>query len=85
MKPSTRTALKSLFEGLAWLFFIIAGLAFWFGGRVISAFGTTDRILAEVEGIVLTLLFVGLGVVAKAAEDRLEEGETKSLSELLRK
>ena len=39
------------------------------------------------EGVVLTVLLVALGVIAKVAEDRLEEGAggPKSLSEALRK
>ena len=87
MQPSTRTTLQSLLSGLAWLFFVVAGLTFWFGGGIINAFRTPDRVLAEMEGIALTLLFAGPRVMAKAAEDRLEEGKggAKSLGEALRK
>jgi hypothetical protein len=87
MKPPTRSTLKSLLGGLAWVLFVIAGLALWFGGGVIVAFGGTDRVLAEMEGFALTVLFVGLGVIAKGVEDHLEEGDegAKSLGEALRK
>jgi hypothetical protein len=88
MNPSRSSTAKSLLRGMAWLFFAIAGLAFWFGGGVISAVARTDRILAEIEGIALALLCVGLGTIAKVAEDRLEQGEADgptSLGEALRK
>ena len=55
--------------------FAIAGLTFWMGGRVISEFAKTDRILAEMEGTGVAVLFAGLGAVAKLAEDHLEEDE----------
>jgi len=35
----------------------------------------TDRVLAEMEGVALTALFSGLGVIAKATADRVEENE----------
>jgi len=88
MKPSTRSILKPLLKGLAGLFLAIGGLAFWFGGGLIHALGGTDRVLAEVEGLTAAVLCIGLGIVAKIAEDRLEEdelGTSKSLGEVLRK
>jgi hypothetical protein len=76
MNPSTRTKARSLLRGIAWLFFAIAGLAFWFGDEVIHAVvPTTDRILAEIEGMALAVLCLGLGAIAKGIEDRLEAGE----------
>jgi hypothetical protein len=50
-------------------------LAFWVGGRAIREFAKTDRVLAEMEGVALTALFSGLGVIAKATADRVEENE----------
>lgn len=90
MNSSTRTRTKSLLRGIAWLFFVTAGLAFLFGGGLIHAVRGTDRILAEIEGMALAFLSGGLGLTAKNAEDRLDEGEVdpngpKSLSEALRK
>jgi len=91
MKPSTRSNAKSLLRGVAWLFFATAGLAFWFAGGLIHAVNpSTDRILAEIEGMALAALCAGLGLIAKGAEDRLETGEVdpdgpKSLGEALRK
>jgi hypothetical protein len=55
-------------------------------GRAISEFAKTDRVLAEMEGVALTALFGGLGVIAKATADRAEENEGNiSLTESLRK
>ncbi len=89
MKPSTRTALESLLRGLAGVLFVAAGFAFWFGGGLIHALGTTDRVVAEVEGLTIALLFLGLAGGAKILEDRLDEGDerwtSKSLGEALRK
>jgi hypothetical protein len=64
----------------------MAGLAFWFGGRAISEFSKTERMLAEMEGIALAVSLGGLGAIAKAVADRLEEdGSDISLSESHRK
>jgi hypothetical protein len=88
MKPSTRTTLECLLRGLAGFFGVAAGLAFWFGGGLIRAFGTTDRVLAEVEGLAVAMLLLGLAGVAKIVEDRLDEGDerwtSKPLGEALR-
>jgi hypothetical protein len=70
-----RSALQSLLEGIAWVFFTLAGLSFWFGGGLIHAIFSTDRMLSEMEGIGLTLFFAGLGIASKFAEDRLEEAD----------
>ncbi len=86
MNAAARSAAILLLRGVAWVFFALAGLAFWFGGRAISEFGKTDRLLAEMEGLALILLFMGLGAIAEMAKNRLEEGEgPTSLSEALRK
>jgi hypothetical protein len=88
MTTSTSSILRSFLRGISWFFFVAAGLAFCFGGQIISAFAKGYSIPAELEGISAGLLFVGLGIVAKIAEDRLEENETdgpKSIGEALRK
>jgi hypothetical protein len=86
MTASRKATLASLLRGVAWLFVVLAGLAFWVGGRAISEFAKTERVLAEMEGIALAVLFGGLGAIAKTAADRVEEDEGDiSLSESLRK
>jgi len=57
---------------------MIAGLAFWAGGRAISGFGKTDRILAEMEGMALAVVTGALGFAAKTAADNLDEGKDSS-------
>jgi hypothetical protein len=88
MKPLTRSILKPLLKGAAGLLCVTGGLAFWIGGGLIHALGGTDRVLAEMEGLTAAVFCFGLGIVAKIAEDRLEEdelGTSKSLGEALRK
>jgi hypothetical protein len=86
MGASTKAKLTPLLRGLTWVFLVMAGLAFWFGGRAISEFSKTERMLAEMEGIALAVSLGGLGAIAKAVADRLEEdGSDISLSESHRK
>lgn len=86
MKFSTRTALSFAFEGIAWLFFVAAGISFWFGGGVAMAVFGTDRAAGEVGGVLFAMFLAGAGVVAKNFQDRVEDGEgPKSLGEALRK
>jgi hypothetical protein len=79
----------SLLRRAIWLCFAVAGLAFLFGGEIISAIaGTTDRIFAAMVGFALALPCVLLGILAILAKNRLEEremGGPKSLGEALRK
>ncbi len=63
-----------MFNGAAWLLYVMAGMAFLFGGRLIHAFAQTERILAEAEGIGLTVLFRGNGAILKAIGSLLEQG-----------
>ena len=89
MKSSTRSNLSHLFHGLAWLLFALAGLAFWFGGGVVTAVAKIDRFTGELIGIGLAAVFAALGVIAKSVEDHIEIGEEgdgpTSLGEALRK
>jgi hypothetical protein len=64
-------------HGLAWVFFAIAGLAFWVGGRAISEFGKIDRILAEMLGLLIAAATGALGYVLKNfAEDLGSDQDT---------
>jgi hypothetical protein len=86
MTASRNAKLALLLRGLASLFAVLAGLAFWVGGRAINEFAKTERVLAEIEGIALAALFFGFGVIAQIAADRVVEGEGNiSLAEFLRK
>lgn len=68
--------MKSLLKGTSQALFVIAGLLFLVGGRAISEFARTDRVLAEFLGIGLAVLFVVLGFVAKNAADDLNDGDS---------
>jgi hypothetical protein len=81
MIPSRKSAAQFLLRGVAWFMLVLAGLAFWFGGRLISELTKADRVFAEVAGIGLAVV---LGVIAKSADDRSaerKEDEPKTSSE----
>jgi hypothetical protein len=85
MGTSLKATAASLLRATAWLFLGVGLLAFWAAGAVISAIAGTDRVLAEMEGIALTLLCLVLAGGAKYVADRLEEGDgPASLGEALR-
>lgn len=65
--------MKSLLNGMAWFFFAVAGCAFWFGGRAMHEFANTERVLAEMEGIGMAILFGGVGAIAKSFADRFDD------------
>ena len=79
MTVASRSALKSLLRGVAWLLFAVAGLTFWVGGTAISEFTKADRMLAEMLGTAITVASVVLGLVAKNTADDLDEGEDSSV------
>jgi len=62
---ASRKLTKSLLRSVAWLLFVIAGIALWMGGRSISEFAKTARTLVEMEGIGLAVLFAGLPTSTK--------------------
>jgi hypothetical protein len=72
---STKSTAETLLNGAAWLLFIIAGLAFLVGGRAISQFAKTERMLAEMEGMGIAIACGVLGTLVRIAVKRL--GETK--------
>jgi hypothetical protein len=80
MPDTKQSALKSLLNGVAWFFFVVAGIAFWVGGRAIHEFANTERVLAEIEGIGIAALFGGFGATAKSFS-RCEHSQTPSRDE----
>jgi len=56
---------KSFLRGIAPVLFAVAGGSFFFGGKVISVAAKTDRLIAEMGGIGLALIFGALGLWAK--------------------
>jgi hypothetical protein len=57
---------------------VLAGFAFFFGGRAIAEFTTTKRLLAEVEGMGLAVLLGIIGFVVKRAADNLSDDKNAS-------
>lgn len=86
MTAATKASFASLLNGTARLLFVMAVIAFLFGGGAIHEFAKTKWILAEIEGTSFAMLLGGIGAVAKTAATRLEEGDSYiSLSDSLRK
>jgi len=62
---ASRSVRKAFLQGLAWVLFAIAGLAFLVGGRAISEFGKIDRILAEMLSLFIAAATGALGYFLK--------------------
>jgi hypothetical protein len=71
MTAATRSFWTASLNGLAWIVFAIAGLAFWVGGRAISEFGKIDRILGEMLGLGIAAAIGALGYILKSTADDL--------------
>lgn len=68
-----KSILKDLLKGVGWLLLTVGGLLFLFGGRAIHEFAHIDRLVAEMEGIVLAIVIGLLGYAAKSAAQNLED------------
>jgi len=68
MDTSTESFVKLLLRGLAWLLFVIGGLSFLVGGRMISESWKIDRILAEMIGLGIAGACGALGYGLKQQE-----------------
>ena len=79
-----KSALRWFFERLPCLFFALAGACFLFGDAIITAFGNTERLLAEAESIALSMPLAGVGSLAKLIEDSLDNSGSSSTSISLR-
>jgi hypothetical protein len=76
MNDSTMSTWKAFLRGISGLLFGIAGIAFFFGGRVIRGFTKADIVLSEMAGIFFALVCLGLGALAKSAgEEDVNEDE----------
>jgi NADH:ubiquinone oxidoreductase subunit 5 (subunit L)/multisubunit Na+/H+ antiporter MnhA subunit len=76
MNDETKSTWKAFLRGISGLLFAIAGIAFLFGGRVISELIKTSRVLGEMAGIFISLVCLGLGALAKSAgeeDDTVED------------
>ena len=78
MAVAPQSPLKVFLQGLAWVLFVIAGLAVIVAGDAISDFWKVNRTLAEVVGDSFALLIAGLGYVLKTIAADLGETEDSS-------
>jgi hypothetical protein len=78
MAVAPQSPMKAFLQGLAWVLFVIAGLAVVVAGSAISDFWKVDRTLAEVVGDSLALLIAGLGYILKSIAGDLGETEDSS-------
>jgi hypothetical protein len=75
ISDSTKSTFKAFLRGVSGLLFGIAGISFWVGGRAISEFSKTDRVLGEMAGIFIAIVCGALGMWAKSAGE--EDTKTK--------
>jgi hypothetical protein len=64
---------KALLRGISQTLFVVAGLLFFAGGRVITLVTKTDRLSAEMWASALLFVFGIFGMVAKNAADNLDD------------
>jgi hypothetical protein len=57
---------------VSWMLLATAGLSFWAGGRLVTEFAKTDRILGEMLGLIGAVVVGGIGFVVKSAADNLD-------------
>jgi hypothetical protein len=58
---------------LSQICFFIAGVAFWFGGGVISIYADTDRLTGELLGIGIAVVFGVLGGIAHNSAENAKD------------
>ena len=75
MTTANRSTLHSVFRGLTQVLAGMAGLSFFFGGRIISAARNTSRGTGEFIGIVIALALGLLALFAHAAAEQFDDGE----------
>ena len=72
MNILARSMLKGLMAVVSKLLFAAGGLFFLFGGRAIHELANIERVLAEVEGLGLAVLCIGLGVTVNVLAGKLD-------------
>lgn len=65
--------MKSLLRTAAQLLFVIAAVALFAGGRLITTLRGTERARAEMAGIGMAVLCAGLGAWAKSGADHFDQ------------
>lgn len=70
--------MKTLLKATSQILFVLAGLLFFVGGRIVGPMANIDWILAEMLSIGAAVVLAVLGVVAKNAADNLDDGDPTS-------
>ena len=78
MNDPNHSFMPTLLCGAAWLMLAMAGLLFFFGGSVISAFAKTDRILGEMIAIGIALVCGSVGALFQAGPKPVEEHDAST-------
>ena len=66
MSNSLKIVGKQVTLFFSWVLIMSGATSFFVGGRAIHEFTKTDRLLAELEGIVLAVVLVGIGTFLRA-------------------
>ena len=72
MNTLARSMLKGLMAVVSKLLFVAGGLLLLFGGRAIHEFANIERVLAEMEGLGLAVLCIGLGITVNVLAGKLD-------------
>ncbi len=73
MTDDTKSTISGFLKLIAWLFFGAAAVSAWAGGKIISEFSGSDRLLGEMGGMGLAVVLMAAGAVTKHYGDQLEE------------
>jgi hypothetical protein len=73
MTDDTKSTISGFLKLFAYLLFGIAAVCFWVGGKIISESSGSDRLLGEMGGVGMAMVFGAVGLVVKHYGDQLEE------------
>ena len=77
MPLTANSAFRLFFRGAGKTLLLVAGLAFFFGGRAIHEFFGVNRAVAEVEGMAIAVLSGALGIGANALAENFFDYENQ--------
>ena len=81
LRSNARAALKFSLQVLSKSLWLVGGLSFLIGGRLIHEIWNIDRVLAEVMGIGFAVVCFFLGYIAKSAVEDLDWEEANERAE----
>ena len=81
LRSNARAALKFSLQVLSKSLWLVGGLSFLIGGRLIHEIWNIDRVLTEVMGIGFAVVCFFLGYIAKSAVEDLDWEEANERAE----